>query len=1020
MYLPVKRDKIVRAPWGYTPSPDDPYLLLPLHDQLKALDEGMKMLDRGASLRKTAVWISKQCGVKISQTSLKNFYEKDPTREEAREKRKKLIGNYTSENIMRKGKKGLTEEKKELRQLNRLNTRVTRKKKKLIKLREEQAAVQDKLAEVSIPKTETTIILPAAPEAVHKQVEIRPNPGPQTDFLAASEFQVLFGGQAGGGKQVSLDTLIPTTSGMVRMEDIKLGDFVISDKGKPVEVIWKSDVDTNADAYKVTFDTGEEIICDGRHLWKTYDNKERASLSTMTPEWRARRRATRPSRAVQNSKKPGVSAKVSEMNRSRQYSYKVPATGSVRTTEQIFNTKTFRGSRVNHSVAVISPAEYCTKPLRIEPYLFGLWLGDGYSNCGEIGMAEADMAEVLTYINRTCCATRLSTKNRRTPFVTARFIELTADLRKLDVVKNKHIPVEYLTSSVDCRKELLRGLMDTDGTVCKKDGGCSIMFMSHKLAQDTLELICSLGIKATITTKEAKIGDKSYGTAYRINFMAGFPVFKLKRKRVLQKYPKRLTTKHRYIVEIEKVNSVPMQCIQVNDPSGMYCVGRTYIPTHNSHAITLDPLRTVHLSSHRALIFRKSMDQLRELLWMSKELYPKIVPGAVFKEQTSTWYFPSGATQWYKFLDRDEDVLTLHGQSYTHVYWDELTQWATPFAFNFMTSRIRTTDKEMRPYLRVRATTNPGSVGHAWVKKMFIDPAPYGVPFPATDIETGDTFLDDEGKPLFYRRFIPSKLADNPHLDDDGMYRRTLMALPEVQRRQLLEGDWDIAAGAAFPEFNRKYHVCEPFEVPHHWTKFRACDWGYSSPTAVLWFAVDPNGNIYVYREWYAKNVLVPDIADKILELEAGERISYGILDASAWQRRGLDANAPSIAEVMIKRGCLWRPSDRSKDSRKFGKMELHRRLQVKDLPDEITGEIRPRPSLMIFNTCLNLIRTLPVIPLSKKNPEDVDTSSEDHLHDALIYGLNSRPLQITRNFYQPHFTPVPREPSYNSFGFPV
>ena len=273
-------------------------------------------------------------------------------------------------------------------------------------------------------------------------------------------------------------------------------------------------------------------------------------------------------------------------------------------------------------------------------------------------------------------------------------------------------------------------------------------------------------------------------------------------------------------------------------------------------------------------------------------------------------------------------------------------------------------------------------------KENVIDPAPAGKSFWATDIETNETLKypsghSKEGQPLFKRRFIPARLFDNPYLSEQGDYESMLLSLPEQQRRQLLDGDWDIKEGAAFTEFNRDIHVVEPFDIPTAWTKFRACDYGYGSKSAVLWFAVSPDEQLIVYREMYVSKVLATDLADMILEVEQHDgTISYGTLDSSLWHRRG--DTGPSLAEQMIQRGCRWRPSDRSKGSRISGKNEIHRRLQV----DEFTEE----PRLVFFNNCTNVISQLPSIPLDKKNPEDVDTQSEDHLYDALRYGIMSRP----------------------------
>lgn len=284
--------------------------------------------------------------------------------------------------------------------------------------------------------------------------------------------------------------------------------------------------------------------------------------------------------------------------------------------------------------------------------------------------------------------------------------------------------------------------------------------------------------------------------------------------------------------------------------------------------------------------------------------------------------------------------------------------------------------------------------GNTWVKKMFIDPAPANQAFWATDPESGEVLKwpkghSREGEPLFKRRFIPAKLHDNPYLADDGVYEANLLSLPEHQRKQLLEGNWDISEGAAFTEFNRKIHVVEPFDIPSNWPRFRAADYGYSSFSGVLWFAVAPSEQLVVYRELYVSKVLAEDLADMVLEAESGEKMRYGVLDSSLWHKRG--DTGPSIAERMILKGCRWRPADRSKGSRVAGKNEIHRRLQI----DEYTEE----PRMIIFSNCRNLISQLPSLPLSKTNPEDVDTNSEDHLYDALRYGVMSRPRSSLFDF---------------------
>jgi len=413
-----------------------------------------------------------------------------------------------------------------------------------------------------------------------------------------------------------------------------------------------------------------------------------------------------------------------------------------------------------------------------------------------------------------------------------------------------------------------------------------------------------------------------------------------------------------------------------------------------SYAMLADPLHGLNNANFSGLLVRHTTEELRELIQKSQELYPRAIPGIKWSERKSQWISPRGGRLWMSYLDKDMDVTRYQGQAFNWIGFDELTQWSSPYAWDYMRSRLRSAyAKDLGLYMR--ATTNPGGAGHQWVKKMFIDPSPSRQPFWATNIETGDTITfpkghTREGEPLFKRRFIPASLFDNPYLSEGGDYEAMLLSLPEHQRKQLLDGNWDVNEGAAFPEFNRKIHVIDPFKIPQSWARFRACDYGYGSHTGVLWLAVSPSDQLIVYRELYCSKVTATDLADMILGAEQEDgTIRYGVLDSSLWHKRG--DTGPSLAEQMNMKGCRWRPSDRSKGSRVAGKNELHRRLQV----DEFTDE----PRLVFMSTCTNTISQLPAIPLDKNNSEDVDTKAEDHLYDALRYGIMTRPRSSIWDF---------------------
>lgn len=404
-----------------------------------------------------------------------------------------------------------------------------------------------------------------------------------------------------------------------------------------------------------------------------------------------------------------------------------------------------------------------------------------------------------------------------------------------------------------------------------------------------------------------------------------------------------------------------------------------------SYAMLIDPLRYCNYAAHRAVIIRKTMPELRDLIFKAMHLYPKAFPGTKFKSQESTFYFPSGARIEFGFAESTKDVLRYQGQSYTWIGVDELPQYESSEVLDMLRSSLRSTDPNIP--IQLRATGNPGNIGSTWVREQFIDPALPDIPFEiAVNVKTPL----GEKQEIITRRFIPAKVWDNPYLTFDLSYAAMLANLPEVKRKQFLDGDWDAFEGAAFPEFDKNTHVVNAYPVPSSWPRFRGGDWGYNSPGCVLWCAVTPDKEIVVYRELYFKGLTAPEVAERVLNLESGENVAYGILDISAWSRRG--EMGPSIGQTMNEWGCRWKPSGRvavqgARNSRISGKMEVHRRLAI----NPRTG----KPWLTIMNNCANLIRTLPRLPVDKNDNEDVDTDAEDHAYDALRYALMSRPVHI-------------------------
>tara|TARA_Y100000389_G_scaffold6690_1_gene6426 strand:- start:9638 stop:11323 length:1686 start_codon:yes stop_codon:yes gene_type:complete len=410
-----------------------------------------------------------------------------------------------------------------------------------------------------------------------------------------------------------------------------------------------------------------------------------------------------------------------------------------------------------------------------------------------------------------------------------------------------------------------------------------------------------------------------------------------------------------------------------------------------SYAMLVDPLRFAHRAAHRALILRRSMPELRELIDKSRELYPQAFPGCKFREVEKIWTFPSGAKLEFGFLERDADVYRYQGQAYSWIGFDEITHLNTEFSWNYLASRLRTTDPEITPYMR--CTANPGGAGATWVKKRYVNPS-----------EPNESFTGQDG---LTRKFIPARLEDNPYLATDGRYEQMLKALPEVQRRQLLEGNWDITEGAAFTEFDVMVHVVTPFEIPIGWERLKGIDYGYASESSCIWGCVDPSdGTLIIYRELYRKGLTGEMLAQMITNMELEDPYSVqGVLDTAAWNRTG--TTGPTVGETLQRAGHKLRRADKNRIQ---GKIQIHEYLRVQP-----SG----RPKIQIFNSCPNLIRELQSIPLDKSNPEDVDTHAPDHAYDALRYLIMSRPKvndifsQFRNMRMEQAYTPVDSEFGY-------
>jgi hypothetical protein len=441
-----------------------------------------------------------------------------------------------------------------------------------------------------------------------------------------------------------------------------------------------------------------------------------------------------------------------------------------------------------------------------------------------------------------------------------------------------------------------------------------------------------------------------------------------------------------------------------------------------TYALIADPLRYCHHKDFRALILRRTMPELRDMIRHTQLIYPKVFPGAKWLKTEKTWEFPSGATLEFGYCETEDDAERYRGQSFHWCGIDELPQYAHRGPFDALMSCLRSANPEIP--VMMRCTGNPGNIGSGWVKKEFIDPAAPNTRFykraMITDPRTG---VEREVKKSF--KYIPATVYDNPSLLQDDNYLASLALLPEVKRKQMLEGNWDIIEHGAFPDFDRSVHVVQPFEIPGNWKVWRAADWGFATPFCLLYLAADFDDNVYVFREWYGTRVYDSDWATKITEIEQNEKIycEDGVIDGSVSTSRGSKAEDSLVvinrilSDARLKK---FRKADRSAGSRKEGKLSVHRHLALKETGRYLeSGDPELGPSLFIFDTCTDLIRTLPALMADPNDPEVVlKKNSEDHAYDALHYGLRAHKGNSRRKYAAMETIKKGSRPADKVFGY--
>lgn len=420
-----------------------------------------------------------------------------------------------------------------------------------------------------------------------------------------------------------------------------------------------------------------------------------------------------------------------------------------------------------------------------------------------------------------------------------------------------------------------------------------------------------------------------------------------------------------------------------------------------SDMLIIEALRQVDKPWYRGLILRKIIKELTQLAERARLYYNAAYPGVRYNATSRVFTFPSGATITFDGLQYTKDKEKYQGQQFEFIGFDELTQFKQA-EYEYLKSRNRANGPGMRCYMR--ATGNPGGIGHGWVKKYFVTAGE-----PNKTVWTKSQVVMPDGSVQTFwssKVFVPSLVFDNKILlQNDPDYLKKLASLNEADRNALLYGDWNSFSGQVFREFvndpahyrdRRWTHVIEPFKVPTHWLIIRSMDWGYVKPFSVGWHAVDEDGRFYRIREYYGctktpntgVRMQAAEVAENIRQIERhdpnlkGRRI-IGVADPAIFIEQG---SGESVGALMERQGVHFEAAD---NARIAGKMQYHYRLAF---------DKNGFPMYYVFKNCESYLRTIPDLVYSETNVEDVDTEGEDHIYDESRYAIMHRCISPRRN----------------------
>lgn len=382
-------------------------------------------------------------------------------------------------------------------------------------------------------------------------------------------------------------------------------------------------------------------------------------------------------------------------------------------------------------------------------------------------------------------------------------------------------------------------------------------------------------------------------------------------------------------------------------------------------ALMREALRQITNPNYRAILFRRTFPEI-ETSFIDKAYSWYQAAGLKPTNGGKLWEYPGGGKIRFAHLQHETDVHKHQSAEYTVIGFDELTSF-TEFQYNYLISRCRTPDKSLKKY--IMSASNPGNIGHGWVKRRFID-----------GVVPNKIYLDK--KTNLARIFIPAKVYDNPVLmDNDPEYVRRLESLPENQRKALLDGNWDVFEGQFFTAWDKDIHTIEPYQLNPLFKKFICYDYGFYAPTAVYWGAVDFWNRIIFYKELYKTGLTYEQLGMEIARITGTDKIDW-IVHPKDMYRTSEETGV--IGLELLRKGLYSNPI-----SEKIFKKIRHIQCNDTRIPGWNIMRDYIKPALMPdgkqgarvvwFNICVNAARTIPELIHDDIHPEDLNSDSEDH-----------------------------------------